>query len=94
MSRPGEKEAVWVAESDDHLPGRVSAGDRTDQRCPYCGRWFDSRGSDAHIDNCRLRESDYYEFNPETERVEFNVLAFSKKTESDEYLSRWLRVIE
>jgi len=90
VNGPGEKEAVWSPEGDEHLPGSATATGETDQRCPYCGRWFDIRGCDAHLESCRLRESDYYEFNQETGRVEFNELAFSDKTESDEYVSRWL----
>jgi len=90
----GEKEAVWIPEADDVLPGTAEKEDRTDQRCPYCGRWFGNRGYNAHTENCDFAESEYYCYNEETERIEYNELAWPIKSETDEYLGRWLREVE
>jgi hypothetical protein len=94
MAQIGEKEAVWVPESDDALPGTVEPQNRTDQSCPHCGRWFENRGFNAHTENCDFAESDYYRYNSETGRIEYNELAWAKKSETDEYLGRWMEEIE
>lgn len=89
-----ERKAVWKPESDEHLPGRTEKREKTDQRCPHCGRWFENRGFNAHTADCYFAESDYYEFNEETEKIEYNKFLSMDRTQADEYRGRWLKVVE
>jgi hypothetical protein len=94
MGQIGEKEAVWIPESDEALPGTVEPQNQTDQRCPHCGRWFENRGFNGHVEDCHFANSDYYEYNTETERVEYNELAWAMRGKDDEYFGQFLKEVE